>query len=321
MDYRTLRGPLLLSVAAAVTTIGLKFTAYYITGSAGLFSDALESLVNLFAALAATLSLWYSTQPPDPQHTYGHLKIEFFSSGLEGMLVLVAGLATIWYAIQRLIHPQQLEQLGVGILLAVIASIINFAVAWQLLRVGRKYHSIVLEAGGHHLMSDVLTTVGVVGGLGLVSLTQITELDALLALAVGLHILFTGFKLIRRSFDGLMDHALTDAEVSSLREAIRKALPAGADFHHLRTRRAGRMKFADLHMLVDGSMNVRDAHVLTHQVEAKLAEQFPELDLTIHVEPIEDQASWESKELEKLGEAPNPAPNALTRDIAPPIDD
>jgi len=321
MDYRTLRGPLLLSVAAAVTTIGLKFSAYYITGSAGLFSDALESLVNLFAALAASLSLWYSTQPPDPQHTYGHLKIEFFSSGLEGMLVLVAGLATIWYAIQRLIHPQQLEQLGVGILLAVIASIINFAVAWQLLRVGRKYHSIVLEAGGHHLMSDVLTTVGVVGGLGLVSLTQITELDALLALAVGLHILFTGFKLIRRSFDGLMDHALTDAEVSSLREAIRKALPAGADFHHLRTRRAGRMKFADLHMLVDGSMNVRDAHVLTHQVEAKLAEQFPELDLTIHVEPIEDQASWESKELEKLGEAPNPAPNALTRDIAPPIDD
>ena len=318
MAYRTLRWPLLLSIAAAVVTIGMKGTAYAITGSVGLFSDALESGVNLLAALAATFSLWYAHRPSDPTHPYGHEKIEFFSSGLEGTLVFVAGLVTAYYAVERLIWPKPLEQLGLGTLLAVVASGINFAVAVMLLRVGKKYGSIILEADGHHLMTDVLTSVGVVVGLGLVALTGWTVLDPLLALGVGLNILFTGFKLVRRSFDGLMDRALPDDELARLREAIRAALPAGTDFHLLRTRRAGRRKFVDFHLLVDGGLSVRDGHAVAHRVEGQLKVAVPDVEVTIHIEPIDEQTSWETAELARLGEPTDP--QAATTP-APPIDD
>jgi cation diffusion facilitator family transporter len=307
MAYQTLRWPLLLSVAAALTTIGMKGVAYAVTGSVGLFSDALESGVNLLAALAAAFSLWYAHRPTDANHPYGHEKIEFFSSGLEGALVFAAGLGTAYYAVGRLVFPQPLERLGLGALLAVVASAINFAVAVLLLRVGRRYGSIILEADGHHLMTDVLTSVAVVGGLGLVALTGWTPLDPLLALAVGLNILWTGFKLVRRSFDGLMDRALPDDELTRLRESIRAALPPGTDFHRLRTRRAGRRKFADFDLLVDGGLTVRAAHLTAHQVEERLKAVVPDLEVTIHVEPIDERASWEAAELANLGEATAPA--------------
>lgn len=303
MAYKNLRWPLLLSVAAAVLTIGMKSAAYLFTGSVGLLSDALESGVNLLAALAATFSLWYANQPADSDHPFGHEKIEFFSSGLEGALVFVAGIVTIWFGVERLIRPHELEQLGVGTVLAVVASAVNFAVAVVLLRVGKRYNSIILEADGHHLMTDVLTSVGVVVGLVLVWLTGWHVLDPLLAIAVGLHILFTGFKLVRRSFDGLMDRALPEADQATIREVIRQALPAGADFHLLRTREAGRRKFLEFHLLVEGSRSVREGHAIAHHIEEKLLASLPEVTVTIHVEPIDEKSSFETQEMQNLGEA------------------
>ncbi|MFO0847486.1 MAG: cation diffusion facilitator family transporter [Gemmataceae bacterium] len=306
MTQPNLRGPIVLSVVAAVLTIGMKGTAYLITGSVGLFSDALESGVNLLAALTAYFSLWYSSRPADPNHTFGHEKIEFFSSGLEGVLIGVAGIGTAYYAVNRLIFPAELQALGLGGGLALAASAINFAVARVLLTVGRRHGSVVLEADGHHLMTDVWTSVGVVGGLGLVWLTGVRELDALLALAVGLHIVWVGVRLVRVSFDGLMDHALPPAEVDELRVAITAALPPGTAFHLLRTRRAGRRKFADFHVLVSGALTVREAHDIAHSVEERLRERLPELMVATHIEPIDDPNSWEADELARLGEAVEP---------------
>jgi len=307
MAYHELRWPLLLSIAAAVATIAVKTTAYVLTGSVGLFSDALESGVNLLAALAATFSLWYASKPSDPSHPYGHEKIEFFSSGLEGALVFVAGGATTYFAIERILVPVPILQLGLGMILGLVASVVNFAVAMVLLRVGKRFDSIILEADGQHLMTDVLTTLAVVGGLGLVHLTGWSILDSLVALAVGLYILWTGFCLVARSFDGLMDRALPDADCERLRRTVRESLPSGTDFHHLRTRRAGRRRFADFHLLVDGAVSVRSAHDLAHRIEAKMIEAMPDLEVTIHVEPIDERSSWESQQLERLGEVPVPA--------------
>jgi cation diffusion facilitator family transporter len=322
MAYEQLRWPLRLSVAAAVVTIILKSAAYAVTGSVGLFSDALESGVNLLAALAASFSLWYAHRPSDPDHQYGHEKIEFFSSGLEGALVFAAGGGTVYYAVLRLFDRHELHDLGLGTLLAVVASAINLGVAMILLRVGKRHGSIILEADGHHLMTDVFTSGGVVLGLGLVWAGQqfgldVWWLDPVLALAVGGHILFMGFKLVRRSFDGLMDRALPADEQQAIRDTITAALPPGSTFHHLRTRRAGRRKFADFHLLVDGGLSVRDGHALAHRVEEALRRAVPELELTVHVEPIDERGSWEEAELKRLGEDPVPAP----RVIGPPIDD
>ncbi len=303
MSYQSLRGPLLLSMLAAVLTIVMKGTAYFLTGSVGLFSDALESFVNLLAATTAYFSLRYSHKPADPEHAYGHEKIEFFSSGLEGTLVFVTGLGTAWYAVERLIHPRDLENLDLGIALTLVASVINFAVAVVLLRVGKRHGSIILESDGHHLMSDVLTSIAVVVGLILVAITEVKFLDPLLALLVGLNILRTGFHLVRRSYDGLMDRALSTAEQDRLKEGIRANLPAGCHFHHLRTRRAGRRKFVDFHLLVPGRWTVLEGHTLAHGIETKLLDLADELELTIHVEPIEDESSWEPAALARLGEA------------------
>ena len=320
MSQPNLRGPIILSVVAALLTIVMKSVAYKITGSVGLFSDALESTINLLAALTAYFSLWYSSRPADPNHTFGHEKIEFFSSGMEGVFVGVAGVGTIVYAVQHLIHPEPLGRLEIGGAIALAASVINLVVAQVLLRVGRKHGSLVLEADGHHLMTDVWTSVAVVTGLILVTITGIQQLDALLALAVGLHILLTAFQLVRRSFDGLMDHALTPAEQTELRERIQKALPQGALFHLLRTRRAGRRKFAHFHLLIDGSMTVRAAHVIAHSMEDQLRAAVPELDVSIHVEPIEEDASWEADELAKLGEQTEPSQSGRLLPH-PPIED
>jgi cation diffusion facilitator family transporter len=220
-----LRWPIALSILAAIVTIAMKGTAYALTGSVGLFSDALESLVNLFAAVAAYVALWYSARPADPTHTYGHEKIEYLSSGLEGALIVVAGLGTAVFAIRRLAFPGPLEDLEIGLVIALAASAVNFVVARILLRAGRAHKSIVLEADGKHLMSDVVTSVGVVAGLGLVLLTGWKPLDPLLAIAVGLNIMWTGGELIHRSFNGLMDHALPIPEQDAIRDVIRAQSP------------------------------------------------------------------------------------------------
>ena len=305
-----LRWPVALSIAAAVITIGMKGTAYAVTGSVGLFSDALESGVNLFAAVVAFLSLLYAARPADPSHTYGHEKIEYLSSGLEGALVLAAGLGTAGYAVRRLIFPEPLANLEIGTVIALAASAVNFGVARVLLHHGRIHRSIVLEADGKHLMSDVWTSLGVVAGIGLVLLTGLQVLDALVAAAVGLHIVWTGGELIRRSFDGLMDHALPPIEQDQIRAVITAKLPPGATFHALRTRQAGARRFVEFHLLVPGDESVRAAHNLGHGIEAALVEALPGLEVVFHVEPVDERGSWEGEYLERLGEVPHPPGNA-----------
>lgn len=288
---------LLLSVLAAVLTIGLKSMAYLLTGSVGLFSDALESFINLIASVTAYLSLKYAERPADSNHTYGHDKIEFFSAGLEGVLVMVAGFGTIVLAVRRLYEGAPLESLALGGALSLLASLINGVVGMVLIRIGKSRGSIVLEADGKHLISDVWTSVGVVGGLCLVWLTGIQWLDSVVAGMVGCNIVFIGFELVRRSFDGLMDHAFADAEQEAIRQVIRENTPEGSDFHELRTRVAGSRRFIDFHLLVPGNYTVREAHDLGMKVESALRAQWPLVETTVHVEPIEDEASWHDNSL------------------------
>ncbi len=288
-----LRWPVALSIVAALITIGMKSTAYALTGSVGLLTDALESVVNLLAAITAYFALWYASRPADPSHTYGHEKIEFLSSGLEGVLIVLAGFGAAGYGIRRLISPEPIEAIELGSGLALAASVVNFAVARVLLHHGRVHKSIVMEADGKHLMADVWTSVGVLLGLALVYLTGRTFFDSLLALAMGFHITWTGLGLIRRSFDGLMDHAIPLQERDRIREVIRTNLPAGATFHLLRTRLSGARRFVEFHLLVNGDVSVREGHRLATKLEAALEAAMPEVAVTIHVEPVDEQESWE----------------------------
>jgi cation diffusion facilitator family transporter len=292
-----------LSILAAVVNLVLKGTAYHITGSVGLLADAGESVVNLVAALAALLTVLYAARPADESHTYGHEKIEYFSSGLEGMLILVAACGIAWYAVRRLFVPQELESLDVGSGFTVLATLINLFVARLLLRGARQAHSIVAEADGRHLMADVYTSVGVLVGIGLVWLTKMAWIDTAVALVVAAHISWTGFDLIRRSFDGLMDHALPEGEQAKVRAAIEGLLEPGMDYHALRTRRAGTRRFADFHLLVPGVYTVRRAHELTERIEAAVRAALPEMEVTVHVEPIEERAAWEDSALVPLEQA------------------
>ncbi|MFL5328438.1 MAG: cation diffusion facilitator family transporter [Gemmataceae bacterium] len=295
--HAQLRWPIYGSIAAAVFTIGLKSIAYYVTGSVGLFSDAAESVVNLLAAVTAFLSLRYAAQPIDAEHTYGHEKIVYFSSGLEGLLIAIAAIGTAVYAVQRLMNPVPLEALGVGATIAIIAALVNFAVARWLLTVGRRYGSIVLEADGQHLMTDVLTSFAVVMGLLLSKVTGIVAVDPIIGIVVAGNILLTGWRLLRQSFDGLMDRALPAAEQVAVREAIERHITGLAAFHALRTRRAGHRRFVDFHLLVPGMMTVRQAHAHADQIEDAVKAALPDAEVTIHIEPIEEPASWKDSEL------------------------
>ena len=297
MSAGHLHNPIKLSILAAVLTIALKAGAYFLTGSVGLLSDALESVVNLVAAITALLSLRYAARPADLNHTYGHEKIEFFSSGLEGVLILVAGAGIAWYAVQRLVAPAPLESLGVGTLMAMVASLINLAVARLLIRVGRQHGSIVLEADGRHLLTDVFTSAGVIVGIVLVWITRLEVLDPVIALLVAVNIAWTALDLIRRSFNGLMDHALPEGEQELIRATVRANLPEGTAFHAVRTRQAGTRKFVDFHLLVPGTMSVREAHDLGDRIERAVQVAVPGLEVTIHFEPIEARASWEDHAL------------------------
>jgi len=301
-----LRWPVALSIAAAVLTIGMKSTAYALTGSVGLLTDALESVVNLLAAVTAYFALWYSSRPADRTHAYGHEKIEFFSSGLEGTLIVVAGLGAMGYGVRRLLFPEQLQSLELGAVIAVAATLVNLAVARVLLHYGRVHNSIVMEADGQHLMADVWTSAGVLAGLVLVFLTGFTFFDSLLAIVMGLHIAWIGLGLIRRSFDGLMDHAIPMEEQERIREVIRANLPEGATFHLLRTRLSGARRFIEFHLLVDGDISVREGHHLATKLEEALGAALPDVAVTIHVEPVDEQQSWEEDYLRRLGEEPTP---------------
>jgi cation diffusion facilitator family transporter len=280
-----------LSIATSLATIVLKFSAYFLTGSVSLWSDALESLVNLAAGLVALGALTLAHQPADDRHAYGHDKAEYFSSGVEGALILVAAVAIIWSAVNRLIDPQPLERLGPGLIVAFLAGTANLVTARLMLKVARQHDSITIEADARHLMTDVWTSVGILAGLLVVVVKpQWAILDPLMAIAVGIHIIFTGVDLLRRSADGLMDTALPAAEVQRAESAIRAELPADASFHALRTRKAGARRFLEFHLLVPGGMTVAESHALCDRVEGALSAQLAKAHVVIHVEPQETQA-------------------------------
>ena len=282
----------LLSLGVAILNVALKFAAYRLTGSIGLLSDAVESGVNVVAALTALFALWYAAQPADESHPYGHEKIEFFSSGIEGSLIVGAAVAIAWASGARLFHPSPPENIGAGVAVALVATALNFVVARVLFKTARESDSIILEADAQHLMSDVWTSLAVVVGLSLVSATHLPILDPLLAMLVAVNIARIGFSLVRRSFDGLMDRALDKDETERIRTAIGAHLEKGMTYHALRTRRAGGRRFADYHLLVPGAMAVQDAHELEMKIEAAIEASVAGIEVTSHIEPVEEPRAW-----------------------------
>jgi len=309
MTQGSLTNLALLSIAAAVLTLALKFGAYAVTGSVGLLSDAVESTINLVAALSALLALWYSARPVDCTHPYGHEKIEFIASGIEGLLILVAAGAIGWYAIERLLDPQPVEQLGIGAVVTLLATLVNLAVARLMLQVARERESVVLEADGQHLMADVLTSAGVIAGLVVVRATGIEELDPIIALLVALNIVRTGIGLVRISIDGLLDRALPETDQNQIRAVIEDSLEPGTAFHALRTRKAGPRRIVDFHLLLPGDVSVQHAHDVSRRVENAVESSFPGTETTVHVEPIDEPASWDDSALLQL----EPETTRLTR--------
>jgi len=280
-----------LSIATAVATILLKGVAWWITGSVGLLSDALESFVNLAGALMALAMLSLAALPPDENHAFGHGKAEYFSSAFEGFLIAVAAALIAWQAIGRLLAPQPLEAVGVGLVVSVVASLLNFATARTLMGVGRKFRSITLEADAQHLMTDVITSVGVIVGVGLVWVTGWLWLDPLIALAVAVNILWTGWHLMRRSTAGLMDVALPDGELQAIGAVLDRYRAQGLEFHALRTRQAGTRAFVSLHVLVPGVWTVQQGHDWSERIEADIRSAVPHAHVTTHLEPQEDPLS------------------------------
>jgi len=294
-----------LSVAAAVATITLKTVAWLLTGSVGLLSDAAESVVNLVAAVFALGALRVASRPPDRDHAYGHAKAEYFSAGVEGALIFVAAAIIVGSAVNRLINPQAITDVGVGLAISAAASVINLAVGQRLSRVGRAQRSITLEADGRHLITDVWTSVGVILGVAAVALTGWERLDPIIALAVAANILLTGARLVRRSASGLMDRSLSHEELAQIRQVLEPFEVGGRRFHALRTRQAGRQAFISVHVLVPGAWTVQRGHDEAERIEAALRERLPYATVFTHLEPIEDPRSFDDIALERdQGTAP-----------------
>jgi len=287
-----------LSIAAAIATISLKSLAYGLTGSVGLLSDAIESLVNLAGAIVALVMLTIAARPPDEEHLYGHSKAEYFSSGVEGALIFIAAISIGAAAAQRFTNPQPLEQAGLGLVVSTLASLINFGVARVLLKAGKQYNSITLEADARHLLTDVWTSAGVIGAVGGVVLTGWQLLDPLIALAVAANILWSGFHLVRRSVAGLMDTALPPEEHEAVKQALAKYEGQGVQFHALWTRQAASRRFISMHVLVPDDWTVRRGHHLLEQIEADICAVWPGTSVFTHLEPVDDPASWQDMELD-----------------------
>ena len=289
-----------LSVGTALATIALKAAAWWLTGSIGLLSDALESLVNLAAAFLALWMLRVAAAPPDEEHPYGFSKAEYFSAGIEGGLIVLAAAGILFAAVPRLVAPAPLDMAGLGLGLTAIATLLNFAVARSLMHAGRRFHSITLEADGRHLMTDVWTSVGVFAGVALVFATGIYWLDPLIALAVAAHIVWAGASLMRRSVKGLLDTAISAGDK---REVIRLfneySRRYGIAFHALRTRQAGARRFLSFHMLVPDAWTVSQAHQLSEEIEERIRSLVPNASIDTHIEPISDPASYEDQGLDR----------------------
>lgn len=287
-----------LSIAAACATIALKATAYFYTGSIGLLSDALESLINLAAAIVALLMIKIAAQPPDEEHSFGHDKAEYFASGIEGTLIFIGALAIIYTAVPRLFAAQPIEHLGIGLIITLAATAINLIVGLLLIRVGKREHSIILEADGQHLITDVWTSAGVVVGIFLVGLTGWLALDPIIALAVALNIVRTGFQLIRRSALGLMDTAIApEAHEQIIKILDEYAATKKIDYHALRTRQSGARKFISVHILVPDEWTVQRGHDLTEEIETHICAAVADSTVFTHLEPLEDPSSFLDLEL------------------------
>lgn len=281
-----------LSIAAAVATILMKMVAYRMTGSVGLLSDAVESFVNLAGALMALGMLTLAAQPADAKHTFGHSKAEYFSSVVEGLLILVAAGGIAYTAIERMMHPRPLEQVGIGILVSAAASVVNFAVARVLMKVAKAHNSITLEADSQHLMTDVWTSAGVIAGVGLIAVTGWTLIDPIVALLVAANIVWTGIGLIRRSVDGLMDVVLPIEDQQSIEKIMIKYREKGVEFHELRTRQSASRRFIAVHILVPGGWTVHDAHHVAEEFEGEIRVALGETFITTHLEPIDDTIAY-----------------------------
>lgn len=288
-----------LSIATAVATILLKGLAWKLTGSVGLLSDAIESFVNLAGALMALAMLTVAEMPADENHAHGHGKAEYFSSAFEGFLIFLAALSIGYAALDRLFHPAPLEEVGIGLAVSVVASILNFATARVLLRVGQSHGSILLEADARHLMTDVWTSVGVIGGVALVWLTGWLWLDPVIALIVAGNIVWTGWKLMQRSAEGLMDASLPQEQREQIEQVFAKYRSQGLDFHALRTRQAGRRVFITVHVLVPGHWTVQDGHGWLEKIEDDIRIIIPSANLTTHLEPLGDPVSMADQGLDR----------------------
>lgn len=309
-----------LAIVASLAVIGLKVTAWAVTGSVGLLSDAAESVANLAGAVMAYLMLALAAQPPDDEHTYGHSKAEYFASGFEGGLILVAAAGVAWVGVSRLLDPRPLEAVGLGLGMAAVATILNLVVARRLLQAGREHGSITLEASGQHLMTDVWTSVGVVGAVGAVALTGWQWLDPVAALLVSAHILWIGWGLVRRSALGLLDTALPSEDLERIRLVLAEYEAEGIQFHALRTRTAGQRSFISMHVLVPGGWSVQRGHDLAEDVEGRIRGRIPGSTVFTHLEPVEDPVSFLDQRLPPPGH-PGPGPREGGRDPGPGDDE
>jgi cation diffusion facilitator family transporter len=288
-----------LSIAAAVATILLKGVAWWMTGSVGLLSDALESFVNLAAAFMALAMISLAAEPEDVNHPHGHGKAEYFASAFEGFLILVAAASIAFAAADRLLHPQPIESVGVGLAVSVLASLINLATARTLMAVGREHNSITLEADAHHLLTDVWTSAGVVVGVGLVWLTGWLWLDPVIALAVAANIVWTGWVLLHRSAQGFMDVSIPAEQITAIETVLATYQAQGLEFHALRTRQAGARAFATLHVMVPGAWTVQVGHDWLERIEADIRAAVPRIHVTTHLEPKEDPVSLSDQVLDR----------------------
>ena len=287
------------SIGAAILTISLKAAAYFLTGSAGLLSDALDSMVNLVGSVMTMAMLIIAARPPDEKHAYGYDKAEFFASGVEGTLIVVAAVSIVIAVIPRLIAPQPLEQVELGLAISVAASLINLVVARVLLRVGRQHRSIAIEADGRHLMTDVWTSAGIVLGVAAVVITGWVWLDPLIALVVAANIVRVGWKLIKRTIAGLMDSALPEAERVIIQDILAAYEPEGIQFHSVRTRQAGMRRFVSMHVLVPGEWTVHTGHQWLERIEGNIRQALSETVVLTHLESMDDEAAWQDLDLDR----------------------
>ena len=299
LDRRFITGYAWLSIGAAIATMTMKGVAYYLTGSVGLLSDAFESVVNLAGALMALWMLTVAARGPDEDHAYGHTKAEYFSSGVEGTLILVAAIGIAVAAGRRLIAPQPLEALGPGLIVSTGASVINLVVAVVVMRAGRRFRSITLEADARHLLTDVWTSAGVIVALGAVWATGWEILDPIVGLGVALNIVFTGFHIVRESVGGLMDTALPVEVRGQVRAILDRHALDGIQYHALRTRQSGARRFVSVHVLVPGDWTVHRGHELLEHIESDVRAAIPNVTVFTHLESLEDPTSWDDQTLDR----------------------